>query len=98
METTRNIYVCPESKEILKCVPDRVVGSEIVSGRFVNDGGDECAIEDGIPDLTFPKTVEGEQKETRDYYAGVAGVYEAVAQRTFRTLRVEEMAERRKVV
>src|SRR6267378_998028 len=98
METTRNIYVCPESKKILKCVPDRVVGSEIVSGRFVNDRGDECAIEDGIPDLTFPKTVEGEQKETRDYYEGVAGVYDDVAHLTFRIQRVDEMEERRKFV
>lgn len=98
MNQERNIYVCPETGDQLKCVPETIAGSEIISGRLINNLGTEYPIEAGIPDLTFPRQLEGEQKETLSYYENVADVYDDVAHLSFRIQNVDETKARQDFV
>jgi ubiquinone/menaquinone biosynthesis C-methylase UbiE len=98
MNQERNIYVCPETKRPLRCVPERAEGAEIISGRLLGEDGREYPIRDGIPNLTFPRRLDGEQKETLDYYEGVAGVYDDVAHLSFRIQYVDETQARKEFV
>jgi ubiquinone/menaquinone biosynthesis C-methylase UbiE len=98
MNRARNIYVCPGTQQPLNCVATDVTGDEIVTGRLVSASGQEFDIQDGIPDLTFPKSLQGEQKEAFDYYEGVADIYDEVANLSFRIQYVEETKARRAFV
>jgi ubiquinone/menaquinone biosynthesis C-methylase UbiE len=95
MKRERNVYVCPETKAPLSLVADEERDGIVVSGRLVREDGVEYPIEDGIPDLIFPRDLGGEQKEARDYYEGVAEIYDDVAHLSFRIQYVDE-AEARK--
>lgn len=98
MDQERNIYVCPEMKRPLNCVPDQVSGADITSGRLVSESGHVFQIQDGIPDLTFPNNLAGEQRDALEYYEGVAGVYDDVAHLSFRIQYVDETKARREFV
>lgn len=95
MNQERNIYVCPETRGKLRCVPSEVDGQEVVAGRLVGEGGREYPIREGVPDLTFPRELAGEQGETLSYYEGVADVYDDVAHLSFRIQYVDEAEARR---
>lgn len=98
MDQTGNIYICPETKGQLRCVLESIDGTEILSGHLVNDQGTEYVIDAGIPDLTFPRQLDGEQEATRSYYDSVAGVYNDVAHLTFRLQHVDETETRQSFV
>jgi ubiquinone/menaquinone biosynthesis C-methylase UbiE len=98
MNQERNIYVCPETGDQLKCVAETIEGSEIISGRLINNLGTEYPIVAGIPDLTFPRQLAGEQKETLSYYENVADVYDDVANLSFRIQYVDETKARQDFV
>ncbi|MCA1632225.1 MAG: class I SAM-dependent methyltransferase [Acidobacteria bacterium] len=98
MNQERNIYVSPETRQKLACIPEETEGGEVVSGKLVDERGREYAIRDGIPALIFPPMLEGEQKETLDYYDGVADVYDDVANLSFRIQYVDEQKARRDFV
>lgn len=98
MNQERNIYVCPETKTRLKCMPSELEGSDVVSGRQVNESGREYLIQNSIPDLTFPRELGPEQKEALDYYEGVASVYDDVAHLSFRIQYLDETEARRQFV
>ena len=95
MNQKRNIYVCPETKKPLQCFPDQLDGSYVISGRLRSETGREFHIQDGIPDLTFPKELTRAQQEALDYYNGIAEIYDQVAGLTFRIQYVDETATRR---
>lgn len=94
MDPNRNIYVCPETKKPLRCLADEVNGSEVISGQLISEEGNEYLIKDGIPNLTFPRDLDEEQKEALDYYEGVAQVYDDVANLSFRIQYVDESSAR----
>jgi ubiquinone/menaquinone biosynthesis C-methylase UbiE len=98
MNQQRNIYVCPETKGELRCVPSEMEGSEVISGQLVSGNGREYPIQGGIPDLTFPRELAGEQRETLGYYENVADVYDDVAHLTFRIQHVDEAKARQEFV
>jgi len=98
MKRQRNVYVCPETKGELRCVPSELQGEEVISGELVNGNGRKYPIQGGIPDLTFPIELQGEQKETLSYYESVAGVYDDVAHLTFRVQNVDESQVRQEFV
>lgn len=98
MNRERNIYVCPETKRGLRCVPGEVDGQEVVTGRLVGEDGAEYHIRGGIPDLTYPRELAGEQKESLSYYEGVADVYDDVAHLSFRIQYVDEAKARQEFV
>lgn len=98
MKQARNIYVCPETKGPLNCVPEQMSGDDIISGRLVSESGHVFLIQEGIPDLTFPTNLAGEQKDTLEYYEGAAGVYDDVAHLSFRIQYIDETKARREFV
>jgi ubiquinone/menaquinone biosynthesis C-methylase UbiE len=98
MYQERNIYVCPETKGHLKCEPEKIEGDNVISGRLVSESGKVFIIQNGIPDLTFPRELEGKQKEALDYYESIAGVYDDVAHLTYRIQHVDEAEARKDVV
>lgn len=94
MNQQRNIYVCPETKGELKCLVADQAGDEIISGTLISENGREYWIDDGIPDLIFPRELAGEQLETLNYYEDAAQVYDDVAYLTFRIQNVDETKAR----
>jgi ubiquinone/menaquinone biosynthesis C-methylase UbiE len=98
MNKERSIYTCPETRGELRCVPSEVEGNEIISGQLINENGREYVIAGGIPDLTFPRELRGEQKEALSYYEEVADVYDDVAHLTFRIQNVDETKARQEFV
>ena len=94
MNQKRNIYVCPENKSPLKCVPLERVGDDIISGQLLDAQGREYSIENGIPALMFPKELDGEQKQAVNYYDEVADIYDDVANLSFRIQYVDEVKTR----
>ena len=98
MKQELNIYICPEMKRPLNCVPEQMSGDDITSGRLVSESGHVFQIQEGIPDLTFPTNLVGEQKDTLEYYEGAAGVYDDVAHLSFRIQYVDETEARREFV
>lgn len=95
MNLERNIYVCPATKSGLRCIPEEADGPEVVTGRLVSEEGAEYPVRGGIPDLTYPRELAGEQKESLSYYEGVADVYDDVAHLSFRIQHVDEGEARR---
>lgn len=77
---------------------DEVDGQEVVTGRLVSEDGAEYPIRGGIPDLTYPRELAGEQKDSLSYYEGVAEVYDDVAHLSFRIQYVDEAKARREFV
>ena len=98
MNQRRNIYVCPETRSPLKCLPGQQDGDEITSGRLLGDNGQEYTIADGIPGLTFPRELDDEQQQAVNYYDEVAGVYDDVAHLSFRIQYVDESKTRKDFV
>ncbi len=95
MNRQRNIYVCPETKRPLVSFTEQAAGDEVVTGKLVSETGREFSIRDGIPDLTFPEGLGSEERETLDYYEGVAEVYDDVAHLSFRIQYVDEHQARK---
>src|SRR6266516_1645761 len=98
MNQERNIYICPETRGKLRCVPSEIQGNEVISGHLINASGTKYPIREGIPDLTFPKELHAEQKEALSYYENVADVYDDVAHLTFRIQYVDETKARQEFV
>jgi len=98
MKQQGKVYVCPETKGELGCVPTELEGDEVISGELINENGRKYPIQGGIPDLTFPTELQGEQKETLSYYESVAGEYDDVAHLTFRIQNVDESQVRQEFV
>ncbi|MBN1450075.1 MAG: class I SAM-dependent methyltransferase [Anaerolineales bacterium] len=67
----------------------------MVAGKLISKSGREYEIRDGIPDLIFPRDLGREQKDAMDYYEGVAGIYDDVANLSFDIQYVDEEQARR---
>jgi len=98
MKPENYIYICPETKQKLKCIPEQVIKSELISGKLVNEFGQEFYITGGIPDFTFPKQLGPEERKTLDYYEDVANIYDDVAHLTFDIQYVDETEARKEFV
>jgi ubiquinone/menaquinone biosynthesis C-methylase UbiE len=66
------------------------LGNEIVKGTFQAPDGSSYAIENGIPDLVYPKTLEEADAFAQRIYDQVADVYDEYLPLTFRTFGCEE--------
>ena len=95
MDQNFNIYVCPETNKPLRCVPDLIENGKVITGRLINENGLEFFIQDGIPDLTFPKNLGREQQEALDYYDESAEIYDDVANLSFSIQYVDEEPARK---
>jgi ubiquinone/menaquinone biosynthesis C-methylase UbiE len=94
MKPERSIYVCPETKEPLRLVVEEERDGAVMTGQLVRADGVAYEIRDGIPDMIFPRDLSGEQKDARDYYEGVAEIYDDVAHLSFRIQYVDETEAR----
>ena len=98
MNHRTNIYVCPETRLPLKCEAEQTAVDDISIGKLVNPAGQEYPIQDGIADLTFPRSLAGAEKEILDYYESVASIYDDVAHLSFCIQHVDEHEARREFV
>jgi ubiquinone/menaquinone biosynthesis C-methylase UbiE len=95
MNPDRSAYVCPETHQPLQCAATSRDGAQVVTGTLSAPGGRVYPVRNGIPDLTFPSELQGAAKEAREYYEGVAGIYDDVGHLTFRIQFTDEDQTRR---
>ncbi len=98
MNRQLNIYVDPQWHRPLQCTIKEAIGDEVISGELISDTGARYPIEDGIPDLTFPRELDAENEEACKYYDDVASIYDDVAHLTFRIQNIDEAEARRSFI
>ena len=73
--------------------------NKVIEGEFLTaDGETRFAIQDGIPDFTWPPTLPEADAETRDSYENMADDYDRYAPLPFQTYRADEEAVRERMV
>ncbi|HET9097638.1 MAG TPA: methyltransferase domain-containing protein [Candidatus Baltobacteraceae bacterium] len=92
------VYRCPETGEPLALTIKEQRADEVIAGEFRAPNGAVYAIEDAIPDLTFPPVLREEDAFARRTYDTVADVYDAYLPLTFKTFSCEESVERNRMV
>lgn len=65
---------------------------------LVDDEGLKFPIVEGVPDLIWPRTLEGPERQAQSTYEEVAEVYDKYIHLTFDTFRTDELTERTKMV
>jgi ubiquinone/menaquinone biosynthesis C-methylase UbiE len=93
------LYVCPESRTPLRLRP-RVTEAdgEIVSGILVSETANEYPIEQGVPDLTYPRELAEVDEYARSFYDGRAEAYDKNLHLTFKTHREDEQKVRNQFI
>lgn len=91
-------YRAPDTGEKLTLSVTERQSDEIVRGTFCAPNGATYTIEDGIPDLTFPKVLREEDAFARRTYDTVAEVYDEYLPLTFETFSCDERTERNRMV
>lgn len=81
-----SLYVCPESWKplALKSIEAEERG-EVVSGILASTNGKEYRINDGVPDLTYPRELPEQDKYARSFYNERAAAYDENLHLTFQT-------------
>lgn len=98
MHRERNIYVCPETRLKLSCEGVQDGNGKVDRGSLVTATGMSYEITSGIPNLTYPRSLSGDDLVAREYYEGVAEVYDDVAHLSFTIQGVDEFLERQRFV
>jgi ubiquinone/menaquinone biosynthesis C-methylase UbiE len=84
-------FVCPQSHDALQVQnAQRDASGAIVSGSLQCVCGATFRVEDGLPDLTFPKALDDKDRSVRAFYDGRADVYDANLPMTFLTHAEDE--------
>lgn len=92
------VYRSPESGEPLSLEVLERNGDEIVKGVFRDSLGNAFQIENGIPDLTFPRELPEPDAFARRTYDRVADVYDEYLPLTFMTFDCDETEVRTHMV
>ena len=93
------LYVSPESRTPLKLKPGASKSDgEIISGILVSGAGHEYPIEDGVPDLTYPRELAQQDQFVRSFYDGRAEAYDKNLHLTFKTHREDEQKLRNQFI
>lgn len=87
-------YRCPETGEAFELDWDQVDGDNVVSGRLKLTSGAAYPISEGVPDLTFPRSLEPADRRARAFYDGRAADYDRYLPLTFSTFGEDEDAVR----
>lgn len=95
MNPDRSAYVCPETHQPLQCTVTTQDQGRVLTGTLSAPGGRIYPICNGVPDLTFPPELQGAAKDARQYYEGVADIYDDVGHLTFRIQFADEDQTRR---
>lgn len=84
----------PLTLRVLSEKKNKVIEGELLAA----DGETRFAIHDGIPDFTWPPTLQQADAETRDSYENMADDYDRYAPLPFQTYRADEEAVRERMV
>jgi ubiquinone/menaquinone biosynthesis C-methylase UbiE len=91
MPRQQTVYVCPETHQRLYRPqgrnPQTVVRLETTSGRIY-------PIENGIPNLTFPRELGSTDQKVKTFYDGRVEAYDKYLHLTFKTHNVDELKTR----
>jgi len=79
------IFRCPHSGTVLNLKNAQIENGEVISGELVNSDVEIFIIQDGIPDLTWPKELLSLDESTRATYDKLANDYEKFANIPFET-------------
>jgi ubiquinone/menaquinone biosynthesis C-methylase UbiE len=82
MKTKIICYICPETKKILYVVKDNKTRKII---KLQAEGGKSYIVKDGIPDLTFPKSLDNIDQKARNFYDSRVDDYDKYLPLTFKT-------------
>lgn len=93
-----NFYLCPYAHTPLMLEIRKEDKERIIEGALVNDNGDRFPIVDGIPDLTWPKSLGASDQQLRETYENLANDYEKFASIPFQTYGVNEEEVRSRMV
>src|SRR4051794_36413662 len=93
-----SIYRAPDSLEPLELADPELRQGRIATGRLVSSSGRSFAIDDGIPDLVWPRRLAAADSAARDLYEGRAHVYDQFLPLTFATFGEDEADVRRQMV
>jgi ubiquinone/menaquinone biosynthesis C-methylase UbiE len=91
-------YQCPETGSALKLEIGRQEQDEVVTGWLTSRTGRRHAINDGIPDLTFPPVLHATDEKSRNFYNQRAEIYDKYLHLTFETFWEDETVTRNKMV
>lgn len=93
------LYVSPDTRQPLTLT--RVVSEqdgEIEAGTLAAQDGTEYAIEDGMPDLTYPRALSAPDAVARSFYDGRAEAYDKFLHLTFQTHNEDEQKLRHEFI
>jgi ubiquinone/menaquinone biosynthesis C-methylase UbiE len=87
-------YRSPGSGAALTLDATATAGDEVLAGALVGPDGQRFPIQDGIVDLTWPRSLSQLEQGVIDFYAGRADVYDRYLPLTFTTHGEEEATVR----
>lgn len=88
------IYICPATGSALRLEILETAGNEVLKGVFRNSEHGSFAINQGIPDFTWPPVLRDSDEQTRQSYESMAKDYDLYATLPFITYRADEDAIR----
>ncbi len=97
-KTEQNIYRCPCCAKELTLTIKEVQHDNVISGSLDSHDSLSFVIDNGTPDLTWPKELADIDKETRETYNNLADNYDLFADIPFKTFKSDESEVRRTMV
>lgn len=91
-------YRCPETGSELALEVERQDQDHVLSGWLTSACGRRYAINNGIPDLTFPPVLHPTEQKSRAFYDQRAEIYDKFLHLTFETFWEDETATRNKMI
>ena len=91
-------YLCPATGAALKLEATRTDGDAVLEGAFISPDGTRFPFRSGIPDFTWPLTLQQSDAETRDAYDNMADDYDKYASLPFITYKTDENVIREHLV
>ncbi len=91
-------YIHPATGAALTLEATRTEGDLVLDGAFISQDGTRFPFRCGIPDFTWPLTLQQSDAETRDSYESMAEDYDMYASLPFVTYKADENAIREHMV
>lgn len=92
------VYACPACKTRLQLSITKLTDDEVVAGSLLCTCGQVFQIDQGVPDLTYPRQLAASDLEAKHWYDTNAEVYDENLHLTFDTFRENEDLVRRQLV
>ncbi|THU41535.1 class I SAM-dependent methyltransferase [Niastella caeni] len=85
-----NVYRCPCCLSSLSLISIKEEGDNVINGKLRCDNNHEFAIENSLPDFTWPKELANIDQQTKDLYNKLAEEYDKFASIPFQTFHTSE--------